>query len=321
MLETSARLLHLLSILQTGRDWGAEELADRLEVTTRTVRKDMSRLRDLGYQVDSMRGRGGGYWLSPGTTTPPLLLDDDEAVAIALALRIASGGTVRGMEDTSMQALAKLQQMLPARIQQRVEALDHQLEPVPGRGPHVDMDLLVLIATAGRNRQMLGFDYRTHDDTASRRLVEPHRLVNDGRRWYLFGWDTEREDWRTFRIDRVTEAKVRPGPKFPIRDVDDAADRVARGTATAMWHYRARVIAHAPAETMVRRLPPAIQIEPIDDVTCRLHVGSSSPGSLAEYIALLGVDFSIEDPDQHPELMVEIRSLSERFGRAFDQSR
>jgi predicted DNA-binding transcriptional regulator YafY len=319
MLETSARLLRLLSILQTGRDWGAEELADRLGVTTRTVRNDISRLRDLGYRVDSMRGRGGGYWLSPGTTTPPLLLDDDEAVAIALALRTAAGGTVRGMEETSMQALAKLQQMLPARLQHRVDALDHQVEPVPGRGPQVDMDLLVLIATAGRNRQMLRFDYRTHADATGQRLVEPHRLVNDGRRWYLYGWDSEREDWRTFRIDRISEARARPGPRFPVRDLGDAAERVARGTATAMWHYRARIIAHAPAETMLRRLPTAIQIDPIDEATCRLHVGSSSPQTLAEYIALLGVDFSIEDPDQHPELRVEIRSLSERFRRAVER--
>jgi predicted DNA-binding transcriptional regulator YafY len=223
------------------------------------------------------------------------------------------------MEETSMQALAKLHRMLPARLQHRVDALDHQVEPVPGRGPQVDMDLLVLIATAGRNRQMLRFDYRTHADATGQRLVEPHRLVNDGRRWYLYGWDSEREDWRTFRIDRISEARARPGPRFPVRDLGDAAERVARGTATAMWHYRARIIAHAPAETMLRRLPTAIQIDPIDEATCRLHVGSSSPQTLAEYIALLGVDFSIEDPDQHPELRVEIRSLSERFRRAVER--
>ena len=136
MRETSARLLRLLSILQTGRDWSAQELADRLEVTTRTVRNDIERLRQLGYRVDSMRGRGGGYWLSPGTTTPPLLLDDDEAVAIALALRTAAGGSVRGMEEISMQALAKLQQMLPARLQQRLDAVESQVEPLapPGVG-------------------------------------------------------------------------------------------------------------------------------------------------------------------------------------------
>ena len=218
-----------------------------------------------------------------------------------------------------MQALAKLQQMLPGRLQQRVDALHQQVEPVPGRGPQIDMDLLVLVASAGRNRQTLRFDYRAHDQSTSRRLVEPHRLVNDGRRWYLFGWDTERDDWRTFRIDRITDPRVRPGPKFPMRDVGDAAAKVARGTATAMWHYRARVIAQAPAETLIRRLPSAIQIEPIDENTCRLHVGSSSPESLASYLALLGVDFSIEDPDQHPELVNEIRSLSERFHRSVEQ--
>ena len=316
MRETSARLLRLLSILQTGRDWSAQELADRLDVTTRTVRKDIERLRQLGYRVDSMRGRGGGYWLSPGTTTPPLLLDDDEAVAIALALRTAAGGSVRGMEEISMQALAKLQQMLPARLQKRLDAVESQVEPLARRGSEVDMDLLVVIATASRQRQTIRFHYRTHDNETSRRQVEPYRLVSDGRRWYLFGWDTGRDDWRTFRIDRITEVRPERGPRFPFRDPGDAAARVARGAATAMWSYRARVIAYAPAEAMMRRLPAAIQIEPIDESTCRLHVGSSSAESLAEYLALLGVDFTIEEPEGHPELIAQLRSLSERFYRA-----
>ena len=316
MRETSARLLRLLSILQTGRDWSAQELADRLEVTTRTVRNDIERLRQLGYRVDSMRGRGGGYWLSPGTTTPPLLLDDDEAVAIALALRTAAGGSVRGMEEISMQALAKLQQMLPARLQQRLEAVESQVEPVARRGSEVDMDLLVVIATASRQRQTIRFHYRTHGNEPSRRQVEPYRLVSDGRRWYLFGWDTGRDDWRTFRIDRITDVRPERGPRFPFRDPGDAAARVAQGAATAMWSYRARVVAYAPAEAMMRRLPAAIQIEPIDESTCRLHVGSSSAESLAEYLALLGVDFTIEEPEGHHELITQLRSLSERFYRA-----
>jgi predicted DNA-binding transcriptional regulator YafY len=168
MRETSARLLRLLSILQTGRDWSAQELADRLEVTTRTVRNDIERLRQLGYRVDSMRGRGGGYWLSPGTTTPPLLLDDDEAVAIALALRTAAGGSVRGMEEISMQALAKLQQMLPARLQPRLDVVESQIEPLARRGSEVDMDLLVVIATASRQRQTIRFQYRTHGNQTGR---------------------------------------------------------------------------------------------------------------------------------------------------------
>jgi predicted DNA-binding transcriptional regulator YafY len=316
MSETSGRLLRLLSFLQTGRDWSADELANRLGVTSRTVRNDIGRLRDLGYQVDSMRGPGGGYWLGRGATIPPLLLDDEEAVAISLALRSAATGTVRGFEETATRALAKLAQMLPARLQSRVEALSSSVETVPGRGPEVAMELLDLIATACRDRQVLRFRYQRHDGDTGPRRVEPHRLISDGRRWYLLGWDPERDDWRTFRVDRISEARPRPGSPFRRRPIEDAADRVAAGTATAMWSYRARVIAHAPAETLLPRLPAGVQVEPIDAETCRLRVGSSDPETLTGYLGLLGVDFTVEDPDDHPELVEALRTMAERFRRA-----
>ena len=314
--ETSARMLRLLAILQTGRDWTAEELADRLGVTTRTVRNDIGRLRELGYRVDAMRGPGGGYWLGHGARIPPLLLDDDEAVAMSLALRSAATGAVRGFEETASRALAKLAQMLPARLQTRVEALSDSIETVPATGPEVAMDTLLLIATACRDRKVLLFQYRRHDGENGPRQVEPHRLVSDGRRWYLLGWDTEREDWRTFRIDRMSEARPRVGPSFRRRPVEDAADRVAVGAATAMWKYRARVIAQAPAETLLARLPAAVHVEPIDTKSCRLRVGSSDPKSLTGYLALLGVEFRIEDPDDHPELVEALLAMAERFRRA-----
>jgi predicted DNA-binding transcriptional regulator YafY len=310
MSDTPARLLALLSILQTGRDLTGDELAIRLGVTTRTVRNDMDRLRNLGYRVDSMRGPGGGYWLGPGANIPPLLLDDDETVAITLALRLAAGGSVQGFEEISVQALVKIQQMLPDRLQQRVTSLEGSVEPIPGRGPTVDMDLLLIIATACSNRQLLRFEYRRHDGTSGLRQVEPHRLVNDGHRWYLFAWDAEKQDWRTFRVDRISDARPRPAPKFPLRALPDVAARVSIGAATAMWDYRARVIAHAPAETLVARLPPAVQVDAIDETSCRLHVGSSNAATLARYLALLGVGFSVEEPETHPDLVEALRELS-----------
>ena len=310
MSDASARLLALLSILQTGRDWTGDELAIRLGVTTRTVRNDIDRLRSLGYRVDSMRGPGGGYWLAPGANTPPLLLDDDETVAIALALRLAAGDSVQGLEEISMQALVKIQQMLPDRLQQRVASLEGSVVPIRGRGPTVDMDLLLIIATACSNHQVLRFEYRRYDGGSGIRQVEPHRLVNDGHRWYLFAWEAEKEDWRTFRVDRISDARPRPSPKFRRRTVPDVAARVSVGAATAMWNYRACVIAHAPAETLVDRLPPAVQVDAIDERSCRLHVGSSSAAALARYLALLGVSFTVEDPETHRDLVEALRELS-----------
>jgi predicted DNA-binding transcriptional regulator YafY len=311
MTNTSARLLGLLSILQTGRDWTGEDLAVRLGVTTRTVRNDVERLRKLGYRVDAMRGPGGGHWLGPGANTPPLLLDDDETVAIAIALRLAASGSVQGMEDLSVQALVKIQQMLPERLQQRIADLEGSVEPVPGRGATVDMDLLLLLTAACSNRQVLRFEYRRHDGEIGGRQVEPHRLVNDGHRWYLFAWDADRADWRTFRVDRISEVRPRPGPKFPTRSIPDVATRVSRGAATAMWHYRAQVIAFSPAEALVARLPPAVEVEAIDETSSRLHVGSSSASTLAQYLALLGTEFTVVDPEAHPELVEALRRLSE----------
>jgi len=195
------------------------------------------------------------------------------------------------------------------------------VEPIPGRGPSVDMDLLLLLATACSNRQVLRFEYRRHDAEVGRRQVEPHRLVNDGHRWYLFAWETSKEDWRTFRVDRISGARPRPAPKFPIRSIPDVVDRVSIGAATAMWHYRARVIARAPAETLIARLPAAVQVEAIDETSCRLHVGSSSAATLAQYLALLGTEFTVEDAEAHAELIEAIRKLSDVLLAAVEADR
>jgi predicted DNA-binding transcriptional regulator YafY len=216
MLETSVRLLRLLSLLQARPDWSGAELADRLEVTTRTVRNDIERLRILGYQVHSTTGTAGGYRLGAGATLPPLLLDDEEAIAVAVSLHAAAGGTVTGIEETSLRALTKLRQMLPSQLRHRTDAVRAATVSVAGRGPTVDAETLLRIAAAIRNSERLRFDYLDHDGTASRRSAEPHRLVFTGRRWYLLAWDDDRQDWRTFRADRI-RPRTPNGPPFTPR--------------------------------------------------------------------------------------------------------
>ncbi|MBR8745229.1 YafY family protein, partial [Nocardiopsis sp. MG754419] len=203
MKSTSARLLHLLSLLQTRKDWPGNDLAERLAVSPRTVRRDVERLRELGYPIHATMGTGGGYQLGAGASLPPLLLDDDEAVAVALGLRTVAQGGVTGIEETSVRALAKLLQVLPSRLRRRVDALGTFTVPMPSDGPTVDAQTLALIAAACRDSELLRFDYESHEGVPSRRVVEPHRLVSHGRRWYLVAWDTGREDWRTFRVDRL----------------------------------------------------------------------------------------------------------------------
>ncbi|URN18479.1 helix-turn-helix transcriptional regulator, partial [Streptomyces sudanensis] len=201
--DPAARLLRLLSLLHTRADWPGPELAGRLGVSTRTVRSDIGRLRGLGYPVSATPGTAGGYRLGPGARLPPLQLDDEEAVAVAIGLRTAAAQTVGGIEETSLRALAKLEQVLPARLRPRVAALAASTVPLPGNGPAVDAGLLAALAAACRDRRRLRFDYRDHAGNATVRDAEPHRLVSTGRRWYLVAWDVDRDDWRTFRVDRL----------------------------------------------------------------------------------------------------------------------
>src|SRR5215208_424613 len=215
---TSSRLLTLLSLLQARRDWPGTELADRLEVSGRTIRRDIERLRDLGYPVESMTGPAGGYQLRAGTAMPPLLLDDDEAIAIAVGLRTAAGASVSGIEETAVRALVKLEQVLPAHLRRRVSALGSATQTLPVTGPRIEPQHLTVIAGACRESECLRFAYRSRDGTDTRREVEPHSLVNQGRRWYLLAWDRRREDWRTFRVDRLARPAstgVRFAPRRP----------------------------------------------------------------------------------------------------------
>lgn len=317
MLETSARLLRMLSLLQSRRDWTGAELASRLGVTTRTIRNDVDRLRRLGYPVQARPGVAGGYRLGTGGTLPPLLLDDDEAVAVAIGLRTAASGSIAGIEETSVRALTKLLQVLPSRLRQRVDAVRSHMMPMPSPGPLVDPDVLTVIAGACRDHERLRFDYRSHAGTDSRRSVEPYRLVNDRRRWYLLAWDVDQDAWRTFRVDRV-ELRTPTGPHFTPRALppdQEIAARVARGVGEATWGYRARVIVHAPAMQVQERLPIQADIESLARDRCTFEPGSDDPQTLALYLGMLDADFEIVDS---PELVDALRTLAERYLRAVD---
>jgi predicted DNA-binding transcriptional regulator YafY len=319
MLQTSARLLRLLSLLQTPDDWTGPGLASRLGVTTRTIRNDIERLRSLGYPVHARPGAAGGYRLGAGASLPPLLLDDEEAVAVAVGLRTAAGGSVTGIEESSLRALAKLEQVLPARLRRRVAALHGYTVPIPGSAPSVDPAVLSTIAAACRDRERLRVDYTGHDGTSSYRVVEPHRLVHARGRWYLLAWDTGRRDWRTFRADRI-QLRTPNGPRFAPRDPPDGGvvAHVLSGLGTATWRYRARVTVHAPADVIIGQVPPVITVEPRDDNSCVISVGSDTPHMLAAYLGMLDADFEISEP---PELVEQVRVLAGRYRRALASAR
>jgi predicted DNA-binding transcriptional regulator YafY len=313
--ETSSRLLELLSLLQTRRDWPGSELAARLEVSGRTVRRDVERLRELGYPVESLTGPAGGYRLRAGTAMPPLLLDDEEAIAIAVGLRTAARASVDGIEQASIQALVKLEQVLPNHLRRRVAALGSATSTLPVTGPTVDPQHLTVIAAACRDRERLRFRYQRRDGTESRREVEPHSLVNHGHRWYLVAWDRGRSDWRTFRIDRL-QSPAATGARFAERrlPVKDAASFVSQSIAGATYRYEARVILHAPAEEITRRFPGRWgSIEPLDEHRCVYRAGDDNLRWLAMRIAMLDVDFELDGP---PELIDSLQQLAARIGRA-----
>jgi predicted DNA-binding transcriptional regulator YafY len=315
VLDTSARLLRLLSLLQARRYWTGAELAERLDVGPRTVRRDVERLRRLGYPIEAARGVAGGYALGAGSSLPPLLLDEEEAVAVAVGLRAAARTGVSGIEETSVRALAKLQQVLPAPLRRRVGALDFATVPYPGYGPVVDAETLATIAAACRDHVGLRFGYKSHDGTRARRAVQPHRLVHTGRRWYLVAWDLAREDWRTFRVDRI-DARIALDRRFTPRrpPAADIVAYVARGVSSVRVRYQARVLLHAPLAHVAGRVPTHFgTLEEHGDGRCVLSTGADWLGGLAVHIANIGVDFEVLDP---PELRDTVAALGERFSAA-----
>ena len=308
---TSSRLLTLLSLLQTRRDWSGGELAERLEVTRRTIRRDVERLRELGYPVESLTGPAGGYRLAAGTAMPPLLLDDDEAIAIAVGLRTAARASVTGIEETSVRALVKLEQVLPAHLRRRVQALGATTAVLPAAGPTVDPQVLTVLAGACRDGECVRFGYRARDGTSGRREVEPHALVNRGRRWYLVCWDRGRDDWRTFRVDRI-DGPSPSAARFTTRPVPggDAAAFVEQRLVALPSRYEARLTLHAPADAV---RPWSGTVTPIDEHRCEYRTGDDDLPWLAIRVAMLGVEFEVHEP---PELVEQLGVLAGRLARA-----
>jgi predicted DNA-binding transcriptional regulator YafY len=315
MRETSSRLLDLLSLLQARRDWPGPELAERLEVSRRTVRRDVERLRALGYPVESVAGPAGGYRLRAGAAMPPLVLDVEEAIAIAVGLRTAARASVTGIEENAIRALVKLEQVLPTQLRRRVAAIGSATIAAPVPGPTVDPQHLTTIAAACRDSECLRFDYRSREGVATRREVEPHSLVNLGRRWYVVGWDRHREDWRTFRVDRLSRPAA-TGIRFTARALPaaDPAVYVEQSITGARSRYEARVTVHAPADEVAARLPfLAGALEPIDAQRCEYRASDDDLEWLALRIAMLGVDVDVHGP---PELIRQFGALADRLRRA-----
>lgn len=318
MLETSARLLSLLSLMQSRPSWSGPELAERLGVTTRTVRHDVDRLRTLGYPVDATRGAHGNYRLGAGATLPPLLLDDEEAVAVALGLRAASASPIERVAESSAQALAKLEQVLPSRLRRQVNTLTSVTTQVaddagiPDADPRVDPKSLTAVAAAIRDVEWLRFDY-----DGVQCLVEPYRLVSWERRWYLLGRDPGTGQWGVFRMDRAGP-HPRTGRRFtpqPLPD-QDVSRYVMRTVAYQGWNVHARITVLAPAADVQARINPAVGIvEPVDERTSVLITGADSVETMAVYISLLDLDIRVTEP---PELVQRIRTLAARYAAAVD---
>ena len=326
MLETSARLFRLLSLLQSSPQWPGPELARRLGVSTRTVRNDIECLRQLGYPVDARHGSAGGYRLGAGASMPPLLFDDDEAVAATIALATVATRQIAGMDESARRALSKLEQVIPNRLRAKVAALRAATEipAVSTRGTDpavVDSSTLTAVAMAIQDHEWLRFGYIRSTATgaaeeATKRRVEPYRLVSWRGRWYLVAFDLDRDDWRTFRLDRMQPA-ARTFRPFARRELPaDASTLVLRGVAGAGWRVHARIIVHAAAEEVLSRINPTVGIvEVLDKTTSALATGADSYETVAVYIGMLGLDFTVSEP---PELVKQLEVLARRYRAAVE---
>jgi predicted DNA-binding transcriptional regulator YafY len=315
--DTPARLLQLLSLLQTPREWPGGELADRLGVSRRTVRRDIERLRDLGYPVQATMGADGGYRLIAGKAMPPLVLDDEEAVAIAVGLRAGAGHALEGVDEASVRALAKLEQVLPSRLRHRVSTLQAATTPLTsGDGASIAPETLTVMASTVAGRERLRFAYRAKDGTETRRVTEPYRLVSAGRRWYLVAYDLDRDDWRTFRVDRVSEPFA-TGARFAPRELPtgSAAEYLRRSMQRQQDSYDFEVTFAAPAEVAAAKLPTWLGTpEPLDSRSCRLRATVSDAMEwTAVRLVLTGLEFTVREP---AELVECVRELGGRLVRA-----
>ncbi|HZC27251.1 MAG TPA: YafY family protein [Actinopolymorphaceae bacterium] len=302
-MDPATRLLRLLSLLPSRPWWSGPELASRLSVSLRTLRRDVTRLRELGYPVQATGGQAGGYTLGAGGRLPPLLLDDDEAIATTLGLQLTAASAVAGIETAAVAALAKLDQVLPPRLRERVRAL-HEATVQLSRPmlPAVDPTTLTVLATACWRSETLRFSYTDRAGRSSGRRVEPYQIVQAGERWYLVARDRDRQAWRTFRIDRITGAAL-TGQRYQLTDPPDAAAMVLEATKLAVFRYEARILLDLEHDKAVRAFRGRI-VEPAADGRTVLRVAADDLASLASYAAGLSYDFEVLDP---PELRTELR--------------
>lgn len=317
MANTSGRTLRLLSLLQARHDWPGEELAARLGVSQRTLRRDVDRLRELGYPVRAQRGAGGGYQMAAGAALPPLLVDDEEAVALAVGLQVAAQGAVEGIAESSVRALAKVVQVMPARLRRRVEALGAMTVPASWPGMNrtgVDPGALTTVALACRDGERLRFSYTAAGGGHSTRHVEPHRLVMLGRRWYLVGYDLDRQDWRTFRIERLS-APSGTGARFRHRVLPaaDAAAFVRAGIGSVRASRDVEVLVDAPAAVVRERIGRWSTVAGIAPGRCRVSMTVDSLDWATMALGAVGADFQVVSP---PELLALVHDLGRRFSHA-----
>lgn len=310
MAETTARLLRLLGLLQARNVWTGDELAQRLGVTPRSIRRDMDRLRDLGYPVQASRGLGGGYQLGAGKALPPLLLDQDEAVAVAVCLRLAANGTVAGVGEAAVRTLAKLDQVLPAASRAQVAAVQDATVTIDYRPSPVDPEYLLLLASAIRSSVQARFDYVAADGASTTRRMEPYRLVATGRRWYLFGFDLDRDDWRIFRLDRMSEVRASTF-RFTPREAPDAEVYLSRSRQGG-WRHTARLRVRAPLDEVTSHVGRWGRLEALDDRTSLLTVGSDDLDRMAWWLVGFPLDFEVLDPPALRDALVRLADCASR---------
>lgn len=315
MTRTTGRTLELLALLQSRRDWTGAELRERLEVSDRTLRRDIDDLRERGYGIESTRGRGGGYRLGAGAAVPPLTLSVDESVAIAVGLRAAATGAVAGIEEAAARALAKLERSLAPSTRRQIVDVEQAMVPLSSRHDDVDVAVVTAITGAISERRRVRIDYTRHDGDEVRRIVEPHRIVHTAERWYLVAWDPEHVAWRTLRVDRIRRPVVL-AESFPPRDIPDEELRrfTVTSITTAPYRHRARLRMHAPAEVVARHFDQTVaQVVDAGDGTSILTAGSRSPEEFALYIGLSGLDFEVIEGERLREALT---ALAVRFTRA-----
>ena len=317
MSETTGRVLQLLGLLQSRRVWSGDELAARLGVTTRSVRRDVERLRDLGYPVAASKGHGGGYQLGAGAALPPLLLDPDEAVAMAVCLRLAAGGTVAGVGESALRALSKLDQVMPSRLRSQVSAVHEATVMLTPNNPEsvVEPDVLMTLARASRDREHVTAAYVDRAGNATRRRLEPYQLVTTGRRWYLLAYDRDRLDWRSLRLDRMSEVAA-AGTTFTPRDAPDAADYVQRSISASPYRYVARVRYQAPLDAVAPHFSPgSAQLSADGPDACIVTAGADDPQRMALYFAMVDAEFEILEPPEVAEAMTVVADRLRRSVR------